>query len=931
MRRLQLVCALLCSAGVAHASDKPIYAPAPAWVVPAPVVDTAALTDASPASLILDTQAQMKDGQTWTYFDGATRAISAQALGQLGTVTIPWLPDRGNLIIHRAEILRGKERIDLLKAGERFVVLRREEMMEQRILTGLLTATLSVEGLRIGDVLRLSFSITQSDPAFGGRTQALAQTPAAPFRAQFARARFLWPVADKVHWKGYADGLVPTEKTIGGWRELTFALPLAKQPELPGDLPQRYTRPPIVEATTFADWADVSRAMTPLYATKGLIAPGSALAGEVAAIAAADTDPLKRTERALELVQDKVRYLAMGMNGGGLTPQSPARTWELRYGDCKAKTLLLLAILHELGIDAEAATASIQTGGFVGERLPSAGAFDHVIVRATVGGETLYLDGTGLGARLEDIRDVPGFRYVLPLRAAGAGIEALPVRADARPRRTVEMVWDESAGVEFPANFDATIGLRGPFAQALGAMVAQADAEQKRELVRSIVTQEVGEAQLSRSAVTYDPTDGTARITASGIVTTPWRRDANRYRQSLDRAIGNLDFSPDRSRAAWRDIPVATEGPDSVLYKTTITLPKGVTGFTLEGDQALTGTIAGRAIKRSVVMADGRVTIADRIDATGADIAPAALPEERARFARAQGNLLRVVAPAVLPRRWEAAAAGRKDGRFKPIEAVFTAAIAADPKEVSGYTSRASFRAGIYDRAGAIADLDAAIAIEDTVELRVRRGSLQAALGNHAKAIADYQAALALEPANDGVLNAVTGEMAHGGDAKGALALLDERIARGDRDRYGAVQVKAEILVETGDAQAGVALLDAAIVEKPGMPALLNSRCWAKGTGDVSLDTALKDCTRAIELGDIAAGALDSRALVYFRMGRLDDALADLDAALETAPGQSASLFMRGVVRRRMGKATEAEADLMAARAIDPQIDVQYKRYGIVA
>src|SRR6185437_5165683 len=97
---------------------------------------------------------------------------------------------------------------------------------------------------------------------------------------------------------------------------------------------------------------------------------------EVAKIRARETDPKRRAAAALSLVQDRVRYFANGMNGGNYVPQSPDKTWALGYGDCKAKTLLLLAILHELGIDAEPVLASIGAGDLVEVRLPAPEAFN---------------------------------------------------------------------------------------------------------------------------------------------------------------------------------------------------------------------------------------------------------------------------------------------------------------------------------------------------------------------------------------------------------------------------------------------------------------------------------------------------------------------------------------------------------------------------
>jgi len=95
------------------------------------------------------------------------------------------------------------------------------------------------------------------------------------------------------------------------------------------------------------------------------------------------------------------------------------------------------------------------------------------------------------------------------------------------------------------------------------------------------------------------------------------------------------------------------------------------------------------------------------------------------------------------------------------------------------------------------------------------------------------------------------------------------------------------------------------------------------------IDTALKDCTRAIELSTSAYQALDSRALVWFRLARYDDALQDLDAVLNDAPGTAQSRYLRGIVLSRMGREKEGAVDLTIARQLEPRIDVQYGKFNI--
>ncbi len=414
----------LAVSSAAHAGDKVLYQPAPGWVKPAPAIDATKLTDASPIFVNFDMQQRIQAGQVWAYADVATRIASQQVLTEAGTVKLPWDPDKGDLIVHSAEIIRGAEHIDLIAGGQRFSVLRREEQLEQLEINGQLTATMAVQGLRLGDVLHLVYSSTVTDGALMGNAQTGATLPALPQQLQYGHLRILWPEGTDLHWRSYAKGAAPVVTHAGGVQELNLGIPVPEQPEMPKDAPLRFQPLTALEASTFPDWQSISRVMAPLYRTDAAIAPGSPLAQEVATIAAATQDQHIRAAMALRLVQDKVRYLFNGMDGGNYVPQTPAQTWSLRYGDCKAKTLLLLALLRGLGVEAEPVLANTRLGDLLPVRVPIPAAFNHVLVRATIDGETLWLDGTAGGTRLADLRDTPPFRYVLPVREAGAGAVA---------------------------------------------------------------------------------------------------------------------------------------------------------------------------------------------------------------------------------------------------------------------------------------------------------------------------------------------------------------------------------------------------------------------------------------------------------------------------------------------------------------------------
>lgn len=927
-RRFALVAALGLPVGAAHAGDQPLYAPAPDWVT-ITKLDGAAQPAAGGGPIVYDVQQRIDGATVWSYVDSAVKLDSPESLSQNSNITVAWAPDKGDLIIHQLAIVRGSEVIDALAGGQKFTVLRREQTLEQRELTGVLSATLAVEGLRVGDVLRLRMSTTAKDGALGGRAQTVLPMLVEPVRLASASYRLSWRKDEATQWKLLSGASDAKARRAGEYFELPIAIPLPKPAEMPKDAPVRFQLPPLIEASTFADWADVSKIMAPLYATEGTIADGSPLAAEVAAIAAATSDPLERTAKALQLVQDKIRYLAVGMDGGNYVPQSPSKTWEVRYGDCKAKTLLLLAILGKLGIAAEPVLAHANWGDMVPQRVPSALAFNHVLVRATVGGEALWLDGTGLGTRLADIRDTPMLGHVLPVRAEGAALMPIAPRVPARPLIDLSIDADESTSVDLPSVIGLTMIVRGQLASVITLATSQLGPKEQRDLIERFLQIYVGEAQYETVTAVPDAEDGSVTIKGRGVFTTGWKRQDRRTERWLSRVPQLLSFAPDRARASWADIPVATPAPDLARYRMRIRLPDGGRGYAIEGDETVDTQIAGFGVKRSMSLADGVVTVEELLGTSGVEVPVAQIAASRDGVATLIARSPRMVAPAEARRRWNLQGA-ESSSQLDLVNKIFAKTVAeADEDNVTALSSSASFHNGIGDYKTTVAVLTRQLALKPSVDVYLERSEARRELGDIAGALADAEAARKLDPSSSDAVFAVALLMANRGDLAKATALFDERIALGGKTRDDYRASKAAVVGEFGDAAAAIGELDDLIASKPGTPSLLNARCWIKASRDVQIESALKDCTSAMELSDSTANILDSRALVWMRMGRDEDALRDLDAALLQEPGLRSSRFLRAIVRKRMGQTADAAADLAVARQMSPSIERDYARFGL--
>jgi tetratricopeptide (TPR) repeat protein len=80
-----------------------------------------------------------------------------------------------------------------------------------------------------------------------------------------------------------------------------------------------------------------------------------------------------------------------------------------------------------------------------------------------------------------------------------------------------------------------------------------------------------------------------------------------------------------------------------------------------------------------------------------------------------------------------------------------------------------------------------------------------------------------------------------------------------------------------------------------------NAQCWIYAVAGKELDQGLDLCNKAIERKPEIGAYYDSRALIYYKMGRLPDALKDYDKAVEENRDAAESRYARGVVKLRLG------------------------------
>ncbi|QIQ86997.1 MAG: DUF3857 domain-containing protein [Erythrobacter sp.] len=915
--------ALAAASAPALAGDEILYEPAPDWVE---AIDLASIErDPANGQVVQDKQVRIESGRLWEYFDNVYRINSLQEMTQVGTITAQWLPDKGDLIVHEIAILREGETIDVLAAGEEMEVLRREQLLERQILDGSLTATMSVPGLQVGDELRVRYSVTNSDQALGDEVQTQTMLWRDPNKlADFGRVLVSWEDGLPVEYRAGPDFDLATPELRDGFRRLEVTMPLPEAEEYPFDAPWSYRRPPILQLGTFDGWGEVSSVMAPYYRTEGALDGLGDLAAKIDAIRSREDGELARAVAALELVQEDIRYLMNGLDGGNYIPQTVAETWEKKYGDCKAKTLILLAILDELGIEAEPVLASIQRGALVESSLPLPGAFDHVLVRATIGGKHYYLDGTGIGANLEIVGNVPPFLYTLPIRPEGAALERIVQEVPRVPDVSIEFALDARLGGDLPMPGTITMKLLGAGAAQMNASADKLTDDAKRALGGRFASFAGGEVNVVDMRIEQGDDDSEATVVVEALFPSLVSYDGSVGEIEPQLPTGSFRFRPDRSRRKWRDLPVIVPPPRSSIGTYRFTLPETRGDFEIRGERTLDITVANQRFEREVTLSDGELVISEKQTSLGGEVAPEDIRGERRKALGLARAKLKVVVPEDMPRRWRFAE-GADRGGLAGIEAMLAKMIEQQPDETGPLLRRANFRFVTYDFHGALADMNAAIEIEATAQLFQDRAFVHAELRDFERMATDLEEAWLLDPTPERAI-ALARTLTDLGRTDEARDILGE--VDGDEGvQRSLAYALADVEALEGDGRAGLDRFAELLLDAPNDGSVLNAKCWYMGIWQVEIADAVATCTRAVENSENTAVALDSRAMIFLRNGRLEEALADAEAALDLDPDQTETLLLRGLILREMGR-DEAEADIAAALARSPRIREDYRRWG---
>jgi transglutaminase-like putative cysteine protease/Flp pilus assembly protein TadD len=313
------------------------------------------------------------------------------------------------------------------------------------------------EGLRPGDVVEIQYVVDD----VGSENQMADYFGDLQYVAESIPKRrwdytLIAPVSRQIHAnQPRVARLVEKTEVEGNDRVYSFAATDVAKIDAEPAMPGTAETAPYLHVSTYATWSEVAAWYWHLVedqlaadddvrrTARGLVTPGMSDEARVRAV--------------YDFVVENTRYVGLEFGIHGYKPYKVTQVLARRFGDCKDKASLLVALLREVGVEAQLVLVRTRRGGRLDAQPASLAVFDHAIVY--VPKLDRYLDGTAEFAGATELPTEDQGVMVLRVGPDGGKLTETPVFPSTASR--VERRWQVAVDAGGDARVDETLSIRG--------------------------------------------------------------------------------------------------------------------------------------------------------------------------------------------------------------------------------------------------------------------------------------------------------------------------------------------------------------------------------------------------------------------------------------------------------------------------------------
>jgi lipoprotein NlpI len=441
---------------------------APAWVVAAKEAGNPKVDAAPMHYRLVDTQIRVEAKSTSNYTHVVRVPNDSAGLSSASQIELDFDPAYQAVALHHLEVLRNGKRVNRLDR-QKIQLLQRETQLERQVYDGRVTLSMVLDDVRVGDQIDFAYSIRGANPVFEGKVAITEWMSSPRGPVGLYQLRLLAPAERNIQHRVGASDIQVESSVSGNLRDTIFRRATVAQLRSQENAPPNVFAAQQVQLSEFSDWADVNRWGVLVFTNQS---SGPLLAQKAAEIRAASSDRSAQVLAALQFVQKDVRYFGTETGMGTHRPASPDKVIEQRFGDCKDKANLLVALLKQLDIQAAPVLVSTWLRTKLDKQLPAPLVFDHAITRVDLDGMVYWLDGTRTNQTgTLDKRQTIGLGYGLVLSDSGSALTKLPEPFDTERMSITDTIQIERfSGVP---KLTSQITYRGELADVFRDLLAQ--------------------------------------------------------------------------------------------------------------------------------------------------------------------------------------------------------------------------------------------------------------------------------------------------------------------------------------------------------------------------------------------------------------------------------------------------------------------------